>query len=391
MPQLIIGALVIWLAIVVVTYAIQVAYYAAGPTLLGWVTFLVVRATIRTTVASAVESRLKDLVGLKTVDGKLAFEVKDNPELLVPYNDRQLMVSGLAAYCALGLLFYYFTQQGYFAGITSGSSFPTQVTNFIGFGLSAAGLAAGISFSHKKSSHGLHVRSILSDRIQSLNSQAAAAIQFDELVQRNNELRKSLKAPLDSPGEALTSDVQRQLSAIIDGSTTLQALIDAHCIKVQDENKQLTQAADSNVTLMHAYDEACILANRAGNNAVLHYLDLVSRAIETLQQLVVQRRWTELHEQLAGATNELRQIIENAESVSQEEAYDQDATNAEDIPLDPYEVLGVRNDLSNEEVLYAYRSLANIYHPDKNRVTDDRKFKEIKDAYDKIRQERGIK
>lgn len=173
MPQLIVGVLVIWLAIVVLNYAVQVAFYATGPALLGWVTFLAVRAAIRTTVASAVERKLKDLVGLKTVDGKLAFEAKGNPELLVPYDDRQLTVSGLAGYCALGLLFYYFTQQGYFTGITSGSSFPTQVTNFIGFGLSAAGLAAGISFSHKKSSHGLHVHSILSDRIQGLNSEVA--------------------------------------------------------------------------------------------------------------------------------------------------------------------------------------------------------------------------
>lgn len=54
---------------------------------------------------------------------------------------------------------------------------------------------------------------------------------------------------------------------------------------------------------------------------------------------------------------------------------------------DPYQVLGVDKDASDEEIKRAYRRLAKEYHPDTH--PDDpeaaRKMKEINDAYDQIK------
>jgi curved DNA-binding protein CbpA len=60
----------------------------------------------------------------------------------------------------------------------------------------------------------------------------------------------------------------------------------------------------------------------------------------------------------------------------------------------PYEVLGVSENASDEDIKKAYRKLAKQYHPDNyidNPLKDlaDEKMKEINDAYDTIQKERA--
>lgn len=54
------------------------------------------------------------------------------------------------------------------------------------------------------------------------------------------------------------------------------------------------------------------------------------------------------------------------------------------MPRDPYEVLGVRKEASDDEIKKAYRNLARKYHPDRNPGDKqaEAQFKEAQDAYD---------
>ena len=54
---------------------------------------------------------------------------------------------------------------------------------------------------------------------------------------------------------------------------------------------------------------------------------------------------------------------------------------------DPFQVLGVSRDASDEEIKKAYRALTKKYHPDRNQgdPTAEQKMKEINAAYDQIK------
>ncbi len=59
----------------------------------------------------------------------------------------------------------------------------------------------------------------------------------------------------------------------------------------------------------------------------------------------------------------------------------------------PYEVLGVSRDASEDEIKKAYRALSRKYHPDANvnnpnKAQAEEKFKQIQEAYQQIVKER---
>ena len=63
---------------------------------------------------------------------------------------------------------------------------------------------------------------------------------------------------------------------------------------------------------------------------------------------------------------------------------------------DPYKVLGVSRDASDDEIKKAYRELARKYHPDNyanNPLSDlvEEKMKEINEAYDEVQKQRANK
>lgn len=57
--------------------------------------------------------------------------------------------------------------------------------------------------------------------------------------------------------------------------------------------------------------------------------------------------------------------------------------------MDPYKILGVSRDASDDEIKRAYRTMAKKYHPDVNKAPGaEEKFKQIQNAYDQIMEAR---
>ncbi|MGZ4183863.1 MAG: J domain-containing protein [Solirubrobacteraceae bacterium] len=58
---------------------------------------------------------------------------------------------------------------------------------------------------------------------------------------------------------------------------------------------------------------------------------------------------------------------------------------------DPYVVLGVRPDASDQEIRSAYRRLVQLHHPDHNHgsAESERRFEEVQEAYARVRQLRA--
>ena len=61
--------------------------------------------------------------------------------------------------------------------------------------------------------------------------------------------------------------------------------------------------------------------------------------------------------------------------------------------IDPYSILGISRDASDEEVKKAYRKLSRKYHPDANidnpnKEQAEEKFKQVQQAYEQIMKER---
>ncbi len=382
---LIIGLIILALVLsVLFGYVLPLLFYSAAIVLVGWLAFLILRLVLHARLDDQIAiSELPKCIEFCATGEKLLFGVRNGYR---PEESRSQTVPAAVAGGIVALAeFSYLTRHDLLA-LSIGAGMSPDLTNFFALGLSAAGLASAMWLTDSKCPYRAHAIARIAERVRLLNAEAANTGDFDHELQRNVSLRTQLRAPVESMREALLADMQTNLPAILQNRISTISLINNHTLRLREENRLLSVSAGLLSQAMHTYDRACLAANRTNNVAILRYLHHVGGGLGSLGTLVKQKRWNELNTMITEADAELHQVIANAEGINQDgEARPQARAD------DPYVVLGVRRDLPVDELRFVYRDLVNLYHPDKARVTDHRKFQQIQAAWEAIRKERGIR
>ena len=94
-----------------------------------------------------------------------------------------------------------------------------------------------------------------------------------------------------------------------------------------------------------------------------------------------------------GVWKRYRKLQEQKEKKTTEEQQDRREQEVENMNKNPYDVLGVSPEATDDEIKKAYRELSRKYHPDANvdnplKDLAEEKFKEVQEAYDTIVKER---
>lgn len=156
--------------------------------------------------------------------------------------------------------------------------------------------------------------------------------------------------------------------------------------KLRDQRLEETR---KEVNDMIAETESMIIAALAGNSSadiVVAVIDFKSE-LETLKNGFINGQLSP--EEVIGQVREIKEFITEVLRIS-----GQEEPAAARGPKSPYEILGIKEDATLEQIKSVYHKLSMIYHPDVSQGQDlgiagDARFKEIKQAYEFLVSERS--
>ena len=165
--------------------------------------------------------------------------------------------------------------------------------------------------------------------------------------------------------------------------SVLSSFINKETKRATEDKFELEKAANKFNSTLQLYKSVVVEVNKSGSVAFIVLLDDLYKGLYACRDYLLVRNWKGFHEGVDYAVDELRMLSRNAkdfQGYSTEEDYT--------VKEDPYDILGVSREMSDEEIKIVYKQLSNIYHPDKNKVKFDKRMKAINKAYDDIIRER---
>ena len=198
---------------------------------------------------------------------------------------------------------------------------------------------------------------------------------------------------------AAHSDRKRDI--VLNAKSTLQQHFEAGTVRrIMMLLKKCDESGVSDSEVKHA----CFnLASQLGYNSRYQLYDILQQILGTPthdEQAALQRIAVMLNLAFTNNDNAYQSFYDFfrdfAEGYSESyEGGQQRQYRQPNIDYDPYKILGLTKDASNDEIKKTYRRLCKQYHPDKTaglpeneRAEAEKKIREIIAAYDKIKQER---
>ncbi|MFO7803293.1 MAG: J domain-containing protein [Desulfovermiculus sp.] len=181
---------------------------------------------------------------------------------------------------------------------------------------------------------------------------------------------------------SVRSYIDRHKAKVLTNPSSLRSVIAAEIEKAQRDRVNLRKAGERFDEVMQLHHKVSRTVFATGSPSMVNAIDEIYEQIHQAKQICLpQREWATFDEAMTVYTQDLKQLEEQALNLTAGEASDYNA-------VDPYEILGVTSDMTLDEIKKVYRELSNIYHPDKGKVRDDRRFKEIGNAWSLIKKQR---
>lgn len=166
-----------------------------------------------------------------------------------------------------------------------------------------------------------------------------------------------------------------------------QEMVRTYISKVLEERKEKITELEKLETAFDAAQQALSFTRakvEKANNAILRQnLDGISKLIESGKELLKENVW-----HVDGFVALMDEAISELDRLYQSASVQDGSNQWQSSPQatsDPYVILGISQTMSDEEIKRVYRELCGIYHPDKGKVKDDSRFKEIQNAYEQLK------
>lgn len=325
-------------------------------------------------------------------------EVKKYGETGLPYS--------LAYFSCLAVTSLYLM---YLLSIDSFSGYTFALMD-IGGGLHGATIVSGniifvlaciisiipIAFAFKKLKANQSFRSSVEKEVERLVSQANLSIApTNELQLLINQI-KSLASKIEvqfpeGSMSAVRKYVELHKSELLINTAELDTLLNSELSKAKQDRDNLEKSVNLYDRVMSYYADTSRQVNRTGSIPLIKELeyDYDGLTSENLKSLLTSRKWNDFQEVVGSIGEDLQRLYDLASKYEKQETEAEsfyDESNEEKA----YRILGVTSNATNEQIKKIYRKLADIYHPDKQVVSDDEKFKEINWAFEILKGMRKI-
>lgn len=325
-------------------------------------------------------------------------EVKKYGETGLPY--------GLAVFSCLAVtIFYlmYLFSTDSFAGYTfamtdiaGNRDRATSVSGNTVFVLACIISVIPIAFAFTKLKANQSFGSSVRKEVERLVSQANFSIApTSELQSLTNQIKSlSSKADVqfpDSSVAAVRAYVESHKSDLLINTTGLDNLLNSELKKAKQDRDNLEKSVGFYDRAMSFYSETSRQVNRTGSIPLIKELEYNYDGLtsENLKSLLTSRKWNDFQE-VVGAIGEDLQRLYNLASKYEEQETEAEEFYDENDEEKAYRALGVSSTATNEQIKKIYRRLVDIYHPDKQVVSDDEKIKEINWAFEYLKGLRKI-